>query len=259
MYTNLKNVEIAAPYFPGFYNSVFDTNLDNFEADFYAVFHDKVNNDTYNMLFKEMEGNRWDYFNGEEYQNAIGKKYASNFEDALTDIDGMPSIKVKFIKIESPMYYNYSTDKCIVRLSGISKQSMAKIVKLMEKWESELRERIKEDWSSRSGFWSFVDNNYDHWLRVFKLEKEALREYAQVTETSSGRLHNMIGVILGYLIEFENTDWEWDLIYNTLDDVCEFEFIDYDALLAKFNLSWRKIKNNSRQLDLVDYINNLEK
>lgn len=43
--------------------------------------------------------------------------------------------------------------------------------------------------------------------------------------------------------------------YNSIYDT---NFIDYDALLAKFNLSWQDVDDNSRQLDLIDYINNLE-
>lgn len=258
MFTNFYNVEVEAPHFPGFYNSVYDTNLDNWEDDFYELFHGKVNNDTYNVLFKEIENNRWNYFDNEAYTNAVGKNFAEKFEDVLFNIETMPLIKVKFIKIESPRYYSYSTDKCIVKISGINKQSMKKIVKLMKKWEPELREKIKEDWSSRSGFISFIDNDYDHWLKVFKLEEEALAEYAQVTDTSSGYLHNMIATMLGYLIELENVSWEYDLIYDALNGIYDCDFIDYDALLAKFNLSWQDVDDNSRQLDLVDYINNLK-
>jgi len=102
MFTNFYNVEVEAPHFPGFYNSVYDTNLDNWEDDFYELFHGKVNNDTYNVLFKEIENNRWDYFDNEAYTNAVGKNFAEKFEDVLFNIETMPLIKVKFIKIESP-------------------------------------------------------------------------------------------------------------------------------------------------------------
>lgn len=258
MFTNFRNVEIEAPHFPGFYNSVYDANLDNWEDDFEAVFGGKVNEDTYNALKDEMKNNRWDYFNNDEYMKAIGENYAECLENVLNNIDGMPKLKVKFIKIDSPKFYNFETDKCICKISGINKKSLKKIIKLVKKWESELRTKIKEDWSSCSGFISFIDNNYDHWLRVFELEEEALAEYAQVTETSSGYLHNMISVILGYLIELENTSWEYDLIYDTLEEIYDVDFINYDACLAKFNLSWQDVDDNSCQLDLVDYINNLE-
>lgn len=259
MFTNLRNIWIDAPHFPGFYNSVYDTNLDNWEDDFEAVFGGKVNENTYNALKDEMENNRWDYFNNDEYMKAVGKNYAECLENVLNDIDGMPKLKVKFIRIDSPRFYNFETDKCVCKISGINKKSLKKIIKLAKKWESELRTKIKEDWSNRDGFWNFIDNDYDHWIKVLELDEEALAEYADADDYNSGKLHPMIGILLGYIIELEKPDFEYDLIFEALEEIYDVDFINYDACLAKFNLSWQDVDDNSKQLDLVDYLNNMEK
>lgn len=259
MFTNLNNLEIDAPHFPGFYCSVFDCELDGWEYDFDEVFKGRVDDGTYKALKQEMESDVWLYFRNTDYQDKIGENFTYTLEEMLNNIEGMPKLELKFVRIDSPKYYNYSTDQCVVKVDGLNNNTLKELVKLAQKWEKELRAKIEEDWSTRDGFWSFIDNDYDHWIKVLQLDEYALKEYADVTDTDSGKLHSMIGILLGYLVELENPSYCEELIEGSLEDVCECTFIDYDKLLAKFNLTWEDVDALPKQLDLVDWLNAQEK
>ena len=73
-----------------------------------------------------------------------------------------------------------------------------------------LTERIKKDWSSRDGFFSFMDNTYEGWYEELQSD-DADERY--------------IGVMIGYIMYCANEDIYDDLITDTLENFYISEYI----------------------------------
>lgn len=123
----------------------------------------------------EMEGLEEDVdftFNYTEYKNDVCKKYTSVWEQMLQDYIHK-DMELEFVGISSPRFYNYDTDHCdtIVKFTQEAKDAfIAKIRKhrdLIAGW-------IKEDFTSYSGFISFLENDIRQWneTRLFDDTKE---------------------------------------------------------------------------------------
>ena len=73
-----------------------------------------------------------------------------------------------------------------------------------------LTKRIREDWTSRDGFNSFMDNNYDDWYKEFQKDDVDVR---------------YIGVMIGYMMLLANENIYNDLIIDTLENFYVGEYI----------------------------------
>ena len=64
---------------------------------------------------------------------------------------------VEFLRVLSPKYYNYSTDKieCKITLADGWENEMRKFIAEHYDW---LQDKITNDWTSCSGFISFIEN-----------------------------------------------------------------------------------------------------
>lgn len=77
--------------------------------------------------------------------------------------------KIKNAEVWSPKCYNYVTDKIYADVE-LEDKYLDVIVKFIKTNYDELAERIKEDWSSRSGFISLSDD-VEEWLYMFSTGK----------------------------------------------------------------------------------------
>lgn len=186
----IKDVEL--PFFFGFYNSPLedDYEIDNEideEVDYYRnELHENVD-------YKDFDFNTKAYRN--EIVNCFVEAIKSYLPDWITDIDSFD--------LDSPKEYNFSTDRIYVTatLTDNWKDKLADFFQTNSDW---LTERIKTDWTSRSGFHSWIHNNV---TQFYKELMEAEPRY--------------LSIVIQYAIELnEGKDYnamQWQMTDDTIE------------------------------------------
>jgi hypothetical protein len=132
----MKNKKlITIEFFSGFYESIHGAQFDN-EIEQYLEENDKTSDDIdYTCDFK-----------------AYSKEYVNQLN---SEID----LNLEFESLESPKYYNYSTDRIFCNINS------ADIEKLAEYRNKPIfAELIKSRFTSRDGFSSFYSNEVADWI-----------------------------------------------------------------------------------------------
>lgn len=148
-------IEINLPDFIGFYNSPLDP----------GEFIEIVPTEELES-HGDMDQEQYDSINWNKTHEATAKKYLYKFIDQNEAPINLFGIKLEFVKVDSPKYYNYSTDKLVCKAT-FNKQKLIRYIKtLLKVKENYLRldEYIKDTFSSRSGFISFYSNNTHYWI-----------------------------------------------------------------------------------------------
>lgn len=185
-----KNEFIASlPLFQGFYNTCFDVDWEEYER----IVEDLIQKSEYLDDTPLSYGNF--EFDNASYEHDIACKYIEEFKKYK------PSYvkDIEMLRLIHPKEYNHRNDEIEVKftLSDDFKSKMMDFMTSEEKW---LRNKIKEDWSDRPGFWSFLSSNYNKWVYYI--------EHQEITQTNSG----YYAALIGYNMLADNTD-----IGNILD------------------------------------------
>lgn len=85
----------------------------------------------------------------------LQNEYAKAYVDAFMEDNG---IKLEFEKLESPRYYNFSTDRIFCY---IEPDEVKRLVSIVDR--KKLSELVKEKFTSRDGFSSFYSNDMKEW------------------------------------------------------------------------------------------------
>lgn len=184
----VKDVEL--PFFYGFYNSPFEINDYDFidELDYYQR---ELQMD--NVTIDDLDVDE------ESYEKVIMNCFVERFKDYL------PSwvVSIDEYELESPRQYNFSTDKiyATITLADDWREQIANFVKEHFNW---LEERIRKDWTSRSGFHSWIENR--------------IGEFVQKAYEPEPRY---ISILIGYDIELKN---EGEDMYERMVDETIEEF-----------------------------------
>lgn len=184
--TQIKDVEL--PFFYGFYN----TKYENDYAVDEAIYEKSVYHNTelgQSTVYGDFE------FDSNSYRNIIVECFVHTLKSHLPD--WVETIENP--ELWSPRYYNFQTDKIYVTLT-LTDDWRNKVVDFFEENAEWLRKRIKEDWTSRSGFNSYMENDYDLFME-HTMSEEAL----------------YISTILQYAIEL-NEEKETDDMYEEITD-----------------------------------------
>lgn len=118
--------------FPGFYESVFSYPLDFEECE-----------DGYCVEIADYK----------KYMELVSEEYVNNIEFDDNPIDMKI---VRFLGVDSPAYYNFSTDKIGMEIE-VDIQALEQYC--WETAKASFEEYLDDTWSSRSGFISFIPNN----------------------------------------------------------------------------------------------------
>lgn len=154
--------EIQIP-FEGFYESVIDSIVDDYIL---SLFDFEGTGDT--NLIPENWYNHFSY--NDKMLNAICVEYVSRFQEYLS-YEHSIDIDLKYKNIESPKYYNFSTDRIFCEIS------IQDAVKLYNTCKTDVLEQvIKDRHSSRPGFISFYSNdiNASCWQNVHDMDHNHL-------------------------------------------------------------------------------------
>ena len=186
----MNKLESTIP-FDGFYNSYISSDIEHqigqqieWDTDIYDL-----NEDEQQIL--------WDNYlsvNRSSFYNEIAEDYTNFYIDALNDrLEGF-NLNAKFNLLTSPKEYNFETDRIFI---DIEKNHAIDFIKyIIKNYKKELENKIKDRFTSRSGFWSHYKNGLDLWTKdysewdhnqigtcfeLFDLEEEdinySLREY----------------------------------------------------------------------------------
>lgn len=197
-----KNFEIQLPFFCGFYESPLyncDTLYWETTENEMEYWRDRFDDETLTADDLDIDFPRFT----EECAKAYMDVFFNN-EDCPGFIKSM-----EFSKIVSPSYYNFETDRLFVNVE-FEEDWRDKVKTFMDENKEWLTERIKKDWSSRDGFFSFMDNTYEGWYEELQSD-DADERY--------------IGVMIGYIMYCANEDIYDDLITDTLENFYISEYI----------------------------------
>ena len=139
-------LEINFPLFEGFYNSYLDLS-ENIEVG---------EGEEYSMTEEQFDNIDWNSTN-----ENVSKFYLGYFKDELSDFfKSIGVLSLEFIKVNSPKYYKYSTDKLVCNIEidkGIFVHELRKYD--FDEWE----QFLKDNFTSYDGFISFYPNTTTEW------------------------------------------------------------------------------------------------
>ena len=197
-----KNFEIQLPFFCGFYESPLyncDTLYWETTENEMEYWRDRFDDETLTADDLDIDFPR--------FTEECAKAYMDVF---FNNADCPGFIKsMEFSKIVSPSYYNFETDRLFVNVE-FEEDWRDKVKTFMDENKEWLTERIKKDWSSCDGFFSFMDNTYEGWFDELQSD-DADERY--------------IGVMIGYIMYCANEDIYDDLISDTLENFYIGEYI----------------------------------
>ena len=200
----MNKLESTIP-FDGFYESFISDDIDHqigqqieWDSDIYDLNEDEqqVLEDSYLSV------------NRSYFYNQIAEDYTNFYIEILNRRLKGFTLKAKFNLLTSPREYNFETDRIFI---DIEKNHAIDFIKyIIKNYKKELENKIKERFTSRSGFHSFYKNSLDLWpqdyskwdhnqigtcFELFNLEEEdinySLREY--LSETIMDNLGNTLG------------------------------------------------------------------
>ena len=189
----MNKLESTIP-FDGFYESFISDDIDHqigqqieWDSDMYDLNEDEqqVLEDSY------LSVNRVSFY------NEIAEHYKDLYIDALNErLEGF-TLNAKFKLLTSPREYNFETDRIFI---DIERDHAIDFIKYtIKNYKKELENKIKERFTSRSGFWSHYKNELDLW-----------------TQDYSEWDHNQIGTC--FALFFELFDFDELYFYESLSE-----------------------------------------
>lgn len=181
------------PLFSGFYHSIWSENIDFEEEQIIEAYNEE--NGT-NLNWSDFNW-KYDY---ERYSKAIAEGIINYIKEEYPNL----ITGYEFEKLVQPKEYNFSTDSINISLEVDKAVLMALIAENREK----LTEKIKEKYTSCSGFISWHSNKYEDWFEDIVTEQDH---------------EHKVGSIIGMICEddFEESSIsEW---------VQAYEYIDYEV------------------------------
>jgi len=191
--------------FDGFYESFISDDIDHQIGQ-----QIEWDSDTYDLNEDEQQVLEDNYLsvNRSYFYNQIAEDYTNFYIDALNERLKGFTLKAKFNLLTSPREYNFETDRIFI---DIERDHAIDFIKyIIKNYKKELENKIKERFTSRSGFISNYKNSLDLWIddysewdhnqigtcfELFNLEEEdinySLREY--LSETIMFNLGNTLG------------------------------------------------------------------
>ena len=199
----MKTYNTFLPVFNGFYNSIFEADGEDEEIQHINEEREKIDLEPI-----EYDDCKWDY---KEYNLRVSEKCVEVIEEELNDLLNI-DIKVTFESLQSPKYYNSSTDSINVE---IEVENLDVILAYLEKEKENFAKYIKERYSSYDGFMSFMSNDSDVW----------------VEDINNGEdLSHRLGAVLDFILV--NEGYTTSDLYNGLDGAGHYIVcINYNELI----------------------------
>lgn len=144
-------LEINLPLFEGFYNSYLNLseNIEVGEGEEFCMNEEQ---------FNEID---WKATN-----NNVSKFYLEYIKDRLKDFfNEIGIINLDFVKVDSPAFYNFTTDKLVCNIEVNKNKFITELQKYnFEAWE----QFLKDNFTSYDGFISFYPNDPNEWTELIE-------------------------------------------------------------------------------------------
>ena len=196
----MNKLESTIP-FDGFYESFISDDIDHqigqqieWDSDIYDLNEDEqqVLEDSYLSV------------NRSSFYNQIAEHYTDLYIDALNERLKGFTLNAKFNLLTSPREYNFETDRIFI---DIERDHAIDFIKyIIKNHKKELENKIKERFTSRSGFWSHYKNVLDLWTQDYSewdhnqigtcfelFDFDELHFYESLSETIINNLGNTLG------------------------------------------------------------------
>jgi hypothetical protein len=184
----MKNYKTYLPIFPGFYNTLFEPD-ETYEIE-------SINDQRRALNLPEIDYDDCE-FDYDSYKNEVSEASCEFIENKLSEILN-EEVNVKFEKLVSPRWYNYSNDSINIEITI----SLNKVYEYLCETIDEFEEYIYDKYTSRSGFISSYSNDHNVWLN------EYLRD--------ADKLEHCLGSVLNFIIENELGE------YDSIEEMCGF-------------------------------------
>ena len=196
----MNKLESTIP-FDGFYNSYISSDIEHqigqqieWDTDIYDL-----NEDEQQILYDNYLS-----VNRSSFYNEIAEHYTDLYIDALNERLKGFTLNAKFNLLTSPREYNFETDRIFINIER--DQAIDFIKYIIKNYKKELENKIKERFTSRSGFWSHYKNGLDLWTQDYSewdcnmigtcfelFDFDELHFYESLSETIMFNLGNTLG------------------------------------------------------------------
>lgn len=209
---------IYIPYFLGFYDTILsprgeviqeelETDIEN-RLDFTVKSQDRLED----ALDKV---DIWEYFDNDRYEQDLAIDFVEGLNNLIySENTILKDISFEYESLAKPRFYNYENDK----INGYVNLPLDMVIEYMNNNAEEFQQYLKDNYSSRDGFTSFVPTNLDDFRKELKsdLSKDVDRD---------------LGILVEFIIEKE-LKMTPDEIYEKLSDelienVYEGEYCDF--------------------------------
>ena len=233
--------EIGSYRFPGFYESIF-CNSDEFWDDEHEMkfeIEELISSKKFEVTYEYEDFNK--------YKLDVGKKYMECYVEELLevlpdDITEHEDFQFEIIEntnsVTSPKYYNYDTDHCWCEV-----KTNRKTLKLIKEYTLRLdgvQKYLRDHFTSRDGFISFIPNGIDVW------KETDIEDYEQ----------NMLIALLDMLISLSDCTAFDNIMYDTFYNVDKYCYA-YPVVYCGKTMSQEDInilKENHYEIKTVDWI-----
>lgn len=197
---------IGCYYFPGFYESVFNSADDFFDDE--LEIKDELGMDNIEVEYE------YDDFN--KYKLDVSMKFMEVYIDTIVEelpeaITEDEDFKFEMIDdsvwVSSPRYYNYETDRCYCEI-----KTNIETLEMIKEYTLKLRgvkRYILDNFTSYDGFVSFISNDYDYWKRLPIIDYE----------------DNMLISLLDMMLKLSDDDLIEDIIFTVWECICKYEYV----------------------------------
>ena len=108
-----------------------------------------------------------DYNYVKSLMNIIGEEYFKlwyNINKKWLDEVG---IKLEFVKVDSPRFYNYSNDTLVLNAEFDKEVTKSKLIKLINENKDQFQSYLDENYTPRDGFIPYADNDLNKWIEEY--------------------------------------------------------------------------------------------
>lgn len=226
-------IKVQIP-FMGFYESIHNSNIDQaiemgFNYDHETGEEKEVTAEVFDAIYAAVE---WDPIH-QEYAKKFVEAFGEEFDLDLT-----------FDEMQSPQFYNYSTDRLFALAPREQIDKIRKEVEQMDDWADYIKERC----SDGPGFWSFYPND----IKDEKWTRETLDECQYEI------------ILRHWLRATANEDWEFYIMddseiycWDTVQDA--HEAVDRRMEYDKYVSEWKKDHNEGSPAEYDEWFNNERK
>ena len=228
----MNKLESTIP-FDGFYESFISDDIDHQIGQ-----QIEWDSDTFDLNESEEEiiQNNYLTVNTSYFYNQIAEDYTNFYIDALNQKFEGFTLNAKFNLLTSPREYNFETDRIFI---DIERDHAIDFIKyIIKNYKKELENKIKERFTSRSGFWSHYKNGLDLWTKDYsEWDHNQIGTCFELFDFDELHFYESLSETIGYNLGFTLGQVGIDLLDKKQKEKDKKELMDKQQLKLKLNLS----------------------